>query len=280
MTLATAISALLLAAAPAPADEAAELIAAFEAHTGVHLVFERKGLPVPTRREGAWYSILKPIEGARKVEALGLLTREMKVYPRGYLAAIGLKTFGLFAGCGGRVNDGFHAWSEELGGYAYLGMWDHRDAAIAAYYDQDGLVRTFHHEIFHHVDATRAGKTDDRRYFAESKARLAAALSGKQPFAALQIAPEDLAALEAIAGKSAPLLDRVSQYSTKDPIEDRAENARFLMMHLPVALLQMAREPQLAGSQRLLFTLAAYRAAHESAPDAKWLVDRALGRAR
>ncbi len=257
---------LALVAAP---DPDAGLVVEFEDWTGATLAFTRAALP-----PGRWYSLMRPLSGERRTQALKLAVREARRYPRGYLRAIGLKTFGLFSACGAKVNDGFHEWSEELGGYAYLGMWDHRTAAMAAYYDEDSLVRTFHHEVFHHVDATRDGVTSDRAHFADSRERLAAALSGKSPGAPLALSPEDREGFEAAsAGRPATLVGPVSPYAQKAAIEDRAETARWLMMHLPQALLQIARDPKSPEAQRLLFTLDAYRrAAPRAGADRAWFV--------
>jgi hypothetical protein len=263
---------LLLGSATARADEAAELQAQFEDHTGIPLVFEKKALP-----PGPWYRVLVPLEPERKVEALKLVVREMKRYPRHYLKSVGLTVFGLFAGCGAKTNDGFHEWSESMKAYAYLGMWDDKNAALAAYYDEDKLVRTFHHEIFHHVDATRHGVPDLKKVYPLAKARLAAALSGKAPFPALPLTPDEEAELVKRAGDAPPLADQVSAYSKKSLAEDRAETARYVLMHLPAALLQASRSPRLPGSQRILEVLWGYEASLDPGPSARWFIDEALG---
>src|SRR5262249_19788227 len=129
---------------------------------------------------------------------------------------------------------------------------------------------------FHHVDATRAGKTDVARLRRDE--RFQAVLRGKDRYPALSLSAEDLAALRRRA-RGVVLEDAVSAYARKNIGEDKAETARYLMSHLPDALLQAGTRPELAGSQRLLHVLRSYeQAAPGGGPGVAWFVGVALGR--
>ncbi|HUH00517.1 MAG TPA: serine protease, partial [Kofleriaceae bacterium] len=253
-------------AAPPDAD-----IAAFEAYSGARLVFSARALPT-----AAYYEIMPELAATRRRAAARIALREVKKYPKGYLGAIGLKAVGIFEALASPQGDGFRAFDESLGGYRYYGLWNGDNALVAAYYSDDQLPLTLHHEIFHHVDATRAGHTDFGSTFYADDARFERAITGKERYPALTLSAADLTALARLGGSV--LRETVSSYAAKAPGEDQAETARHLMTSLPAALVQMARHPELPGSQRMLHVLHAYAGAAPSGPGVDWFVGVALGR--
>lgn len=255
----------------AAASELDELVDAFAARTGARLVFTRDEVPAD-----AGFDVMLELDAARRRDAARIALAEAGKYPRGYLGAMGLRTIGLYHGLASRTGDGFRPWVVRLGGYRYFGQWDGDDTIVAAYYSDQQLPLTLHHEVFHHVDATVDG-VQLASNTAEDDVRFAAAVAGEQRYPAAVIAAGDLAAL---AGRSGGVVldDAVSAYAAKGPGEDQAETARHLMSHLPDALIQIAAHPELAGSQRLLHVLEQYTRSTVDGPDVAWLVDVALGR--
>ena len=70
----------------------------------------------------------------------------------------------------------------------------------------------------------------------------------------------------------------VSDYAAKNPTEDKAETARYFLSALADSLLQMAQQPQLPGSQRLLHVLATYdRSISRNGPKPQWFLALAKG---
>ncbi|PKN54822.1 MAG: hypothetical protein CVU56_24440, partial [Deltaproteobacteria bacterium HGW-Deltaproteobacteria-14] len=268
-----ALALLAGAAATAHATPLSDASRAFAAHTGARLVFDRGGLP-----DGAWYDQLPALSAERQLRAARLLLDEAAKYPRGYLGAIGVRAVGVFAACVSNDNDGFHSWDDTYGGYLYYGVWNGRDGIAAAYYSDGQLPLTFHHEVFHAVDATAGGVSDHDANFHADDARFAAAVSGERRYPAARIAQGDLARLAAV-GRGRVLEDAVAHYATKSAGEDQAETARWMMTNLADALVQVARRPELAGSQRMLHLLGEYRGATTDGPALSWFVDVALGRA-
>lgn len=257
------VASLLLAlAGPAAADELSDLRRAFRDASGAELVFTRADLP-----RGTWFEQMPELDAADRVAAARLLVGEARHYPAGWLGAIGLTRVGVFAGLASSDGDGFRPWDDDLGGYRYFGLWNGGSAIAAAYYSDQQLPLTFHHEVFHHVDGARGFRDDD--------AAFAAAVDGSAPYAGLALGARDLATLAAKAGD--PLADAVSDYTAKSAGEDQAETARWLHAHLATGLWQAAARPELAGSQRILHVLAEYAAA--GGPTGVTLVDVALGRA-
>ena len=274
--LAVAPLALLFALAAARSASATPLddaVAAFEARTGARIVFEREALP-----PGAWYDRMPELSERRQLRAAKILLAEASKYPNGYLGAIGLDTVGVFSACVSDTGDGFRAYDADRRGYVYFGLWNGQDAIAAAYYNDTQLPLTFHHEVFHAVDAARDGVANRDAHFASDDARFARAVAGEAPYAAADLSAADLDALEALA-EGTVLRDAVGSYAAKSAGEDQAETARHFMTTLPDALLQMAREPELPGSQRLLHLMTQYRAAVPRGPGVAWFVDVALGRA-
>lgn len=263
----------LAAAEPARADTTAELQAAFHARTGARLVFRARDLPA-----GVYYDVMRELPAARRAKAARIALAEADKYPRGYLGDMGLDAIGIFDGLASKRGDGYRAYDRKLGGYRYFGLWNGDDAIVAAYYSDGQLPLTLHHEIYHHVDATRAGTTRYARYFHADDDRFASAHAGKKRYPALRLSAADRRALGRRATGTL-LRTTVSGYASKSAGEDQAETARYLMTSLPDAILQMADRPALAGSQRMLHVLAQYRRAAASGPDARWLIDVALGRA-
>ena len=135
----------LLAAAPARADDLAALSREFESWTGAALVFDRAELPT-----GRWFEQMPALAAKDRERAARILVVEARHYPKGWLATIGLRSVGVFAGLASDRGDGFRPWDDELGGYRYFGLWNGADAVAAAYYTDGQLPLTFHHEVFHH----------------------------------------------------------------------------------------------------------------------------------
>jgi hypothetical protein len=250
----------------------ARLAAAFEHYSGARLVFDAGDLP-----PGVYHDVMDPLSEKGRLKAAHIVLREVRKLPPGYLGAVGLKAVGVFRACVSEYDDGFHPYDEKLKGYRYYGIWNGKDAVATAYYRDAQLPTTFHHEIFHHVDATRHGKTGGGKLSEDDAFR--DALSGKAPYPAARIAPDDLAALKK-RGQGRVLESAVSEYARKNAAEDKAETARYLLTNLPDALVQVATRPELPGSQRLLHVLHRYEQAPASnGPGIGWFVDVALDRA-
>ncbi|MCA9269498.1 MAG: hypothetical protein KDA41_13550, partial [Planctomycetales bacterium] len=177
-----------------------------------------------------------------------------------------------------RSGDGFRPFDAELGGYRYYGIWNGDSGIAAAYYTDGQLPLTFHHEIFHHVDGTRAGVNDASRFFASDDGEFREAIAGERRYVSPLISDDDLAALRRVREGSL-LRGAVSDYSAKAAGEDQAETARHFMTTLPDSLVQIVERPDLPGSQRILHCLSQYNEATVDGPDVNWFVDIALGRA-
>jgi hypothetical protein len=254
-------------------ESPARLAASFERYSGARLVFDVPDLP-----PGVYHDVMEPLSEDGRRNAARILRREVRQLPPGYLGAVGLKAVGVFRSCVSEYGDGFRPYDQKLKGYRYYGIWNGHDAVAAAYYTDGQLPQTFHHEVFHHVDATRHGKTgkgslSDDDAFQD-------ALSGKTPYAAVKIAPADLDTLKKVA-RGRVLEGALSDYAKKNAAEDKAETARYLLTNLPDALVQAATRPELPGSQRLLHVLRRYEQAPAAdGPGVNWFVDVALGRAK
>lgn len=271
--LALALAPLPAAAAPparpAPSDVSADAQADFEAWTGARLVFTRKATP-----SEVLYATTPELDAAGRRAAARILAEEARHYPRGALAAMGLKTVAVFAGCGDPDGDGYRPWVESLNGYRYFGRW-HRVGAIAAcYYTDSQLPLTFHHEVFHHIDASKGGETTSA-FFTEDDARFTDAVALTRPYPPLELDASTVKALRGVATGEV-LEESVGKYSEKGAGEDQAETARWLQGHLADGLLQAAFRPELAGSQRVLHLLREYKKALPSLSTA-WFVSVALG---
>ena len=247
----------------------ARLVREFEEYSGTRLVFDRGELP-----PGEYHDIMVTLPDARKAKAAEICLQEAQKYPPGYLGRSGLKTLGVFAACASKRGDGFRRYDAKLGGYRYYGAWNQADACVAAYYYDHQLRLTFHHEIFHHLDAAcaRRSGTDrdvDRRY--------REALAGKAPYPSPSIRPADLVALKRLS-QGEILEDSVSDYAEKTIGEDQAETSRYFLTTLADGLVQIVERPDLPGSQRILACLEKYRLAVKDGPGVDWFVDVALGR--
>jgi hypothetical protein len=216
------------------------------------------------------------LQEENRPRAAQIALRELRKLPPRYLEKMGLKAIGIFAACVSNQGDGFRSYDAHLKGYRYFGIYNGKNALVAAYYSDAQLPGTLHHEIFHHVDATLRGETRYTANFVHDD-RLRSALSGAERYEALRIAAEDLNALRKLS-KGQVLERTVSSYAEKNVGEDKAETARFLMMSLPDALVQMATRPELAGSQRMLHVLHKYGQAIPDGPGINWFVSVALGR--
>ena len=246
----------------------------FEDYAGMRLVFHRSQLS-----PGDYYDRLPELSEERMLGAARICLAEVKKYPPGYLGQIHLKTIGVFAACVSKTNDGFHPYVAELGGYRYFGLWNGAGGIAASYYSDEQLPLTFHHEIFHHVQATRGGVLDAARYANGQDPRYRRAIAGEKPYPPPAIDAADLAALKRIS-PGAVLRGAVSEYAAKNENEDQAETARYFMTTLAGSLVQVLEQPKLPGSQRILDLLERYHAAGTPGPGVDWFVDVALGRAR
>ena len=252
-------------------ESLSQLEKAFRDYSGSRLVFAAKDLP-----EGAYHDRMPPLNETGRLRAARIALREIRKLPPRYLEKMGLKAVGIFAACVSNQGDGFRPYDEQLKGYRYFGIYNGKNALAAAYYSDDQLPATLHHEIFHHVDATRRGETKFTVNFVRDE-RLQAALSGAARYPALRLLDADLTALRKLS-KGRVLERAVSSYAEKSVGEDKAETARYLMTTLPDALVQMATRPQLPGSQRMLHVLHKYRQAVLNGPDVAWFLSVALGR--
>jgi hypothetical protein len=255
-----------------PNESIAQLQKAFADYSGARLVFTVKDLP-----EGSYHDTMPSLDEKGQYRAARIALREARKLPPHYLRKMGLKAVGVFAACVSNQGDGFRPYDERLKGYRYFGIYNGKDAVVAAYYSDAQLPTTLHHEIFHHVDATLRGETKYTAHFVRDD-RWQAALSGAEPHRAVPIAPSDLAGLQKLcAGRV--LEKAVSGYAEKSVGEDKAETARYFMTMLPDALVQMATRPELEGSQRLLHVLHKYGQAIPDGPGVDWFVSVALSRA-
>jgi hypothetical protein len=268
------LSLLILVPSLAPAEESLpQLEKAFTDYCGSHLVFVAKDLP-----QGDYHDRMPSLSADRRLRAARIALREIRKLPPRYLEKMGLKVVGIFAACISNQGDGFRPYDEQLKGYRFFGIYNGKNALAAAYYSDTQLPATLHHEIFHHVDATLQGQTRFTVNFVRDE-RFQAALSGTERYPALRLVEADLAALRKLS-KGHILEKAVSSYAEKSVGEDKAETARYLMMALPDALVQMATRPELAGTQRMLHVLHKYGQAIPDGPDAAWFVSIALGHTR
>ncbi|MDV6032578.1 MAG: hypothetical protein F9B45_21330 [Phycisphaera sp. RhM] len=249
------------------------LLQSFRNYSGATLVFHLDELP-----PGRYHDVLKPLDEPGKARAAAVCLQEAKMYPPRYLEEVGLKTVGVFAACASKnTSDRNRPYDEQLRGYRYFGVYNGSDAIAAALYSEGQLALTFHHEIFHHVDATVDGETASWQLSSDD-AFYRAAISGSRPYTAPPIAGDDLAELrQRCFGLT--LEDAVSQYAAKNPREDQAETARHVMSMLPNALVQIIDQPELAGSQRIMHVLREYERSVPDGPGIDWFVDVALKRA-
>jgi hypothetical protein len=248
-----------------------QLQESFAQYCGARLVFTVKDLP-----DGTYHDMMPSLDEKGQLRAGRVALREVRKLPPRYLEKMGLKAVGIFAACVSNQGDGFRPYEEQLKGYRYFGIFNGKNAVVAAYYTDGQLPLTLHHEIFHHVDATLHGETKHTANFVKDE-RFQTALSGEEPYRALRIAAVDLAALKKL--RAGHVLEKsVSKYAEKSVGEDKAETARYFMTALPDALVQMADRPELAGSQRLLHVLHKYRQAIPNGPGVDWFVSVALGR--
>src|SRR4051812_17896508 len=148
------------------ANSQADLKRVFEQYTGVQLVFDRAELP-----PGQYFDIMPRLTDSEQLRAARIAITEAKKYPAGYIKGIGLKYIGIFSGCAAKEGDGYRPYDPTLQGYRYYGIWNGRDALVAAYYSDRQLPLTLHHEIFHHIDA-RSGDTT----------RFVDAVAGRHPY--------------------------------------------------------------------------------------------------
>lgn len=248
-----------------------QLEKAFLDYSGARLIFAAKDLP-----EGSYHDRMPSLQDESRLRAAQIALRELRKLPPRYLEKMGLKAIGIFAACVSHQGDGFRSYDEHLKGYRYFGIYNGKNALVAAYYSDTQLPGTLHHEIFHHVDATLRGETRFTGNFVHDD-RLRSALSGAERYAALRIAASDLNGLRKLS-KGLVLEKTVSSYAEKNVGEDKAETARYFMMSLPDALVQMATRPELAGSQRMLHVLHKYGQAISDGPAMSWFVSVALGR--
>ena len=247
-------------AADPPATELDRLVAEFRQYSGAELVFRAADLP-----PGEYFEILPELTEAARLGAARIACREIQKYPPHYLGELKLRAIGIFRACASRANDGFHPFDKALGGYRYFGLYNQRDALVAAYYTDEQLPLTLDHELFHHIDRLTPPVGDWAEWIAATPG---AAASG----AAVALAPADRAALQRL-GAGHVLEGAVSDYASKNPNEDKAETARHFLSTLPDSLLQMDGKPRLAGSRRIELVLATYARSNSGrGPDADWFL--------
>ncbi|MCE9556357.1 MAG: hypothetical protein K8T91_23660 [Planctomycetes bacterium] len=256
------------------ADRTESLQREFLKYSGARLVFDAGDLP-----EGRYFDSLPSLSDPRQAQAARICLDEVKKYPPGYLGTIGVKAIGVFAACVMTESDGFHRFDADLQGYRYYGRWCIAGGISAAYYSDRQLPITFHHEIFHQVQATHRGINVGTQYSSGQDLRFREAISGASPYPPPSIRPDDLAALKRIA-EGRILDDTVSNYAAKNIREDQAETARRFMNLLPDSLVQVVEQPALPGSQRMLHCLQLYRDSATPGPDVDWFVEVALHRAQ
>jgi len=272
-SIAALLALFLLPQAPLPSDAQhlaqPDPVAAFEDWTGARLVFLRRQTP-----SEVLYATTPTLSPERRRRAAEILSQHAQNYPKGAFKKMGLTTVAVFAGCGDPEGDGFRPWVDSLNGYRYFGRWHAVGAIAACYYDDGQLPLTFHHEVFHHIDATRGGKTD-YVHFNEDDERFAAAFTLREAYPALPLDERMIASLREVAEGSV-LEEAVGDYAQKSAGEDQAETARWFQTNLADGLLQAALRPGLAGSQRILHLLGEYQKA-SAAMSPAWFVAVALG---
>ncbi|MFO0744626.1 MAG: serine protease [Myxococcota bacterium] len=262
------------AAEPAPDDPEA----AFEALTGADLVWSRGEIP-----DEVLFDRTPPLPVEKRAAAARILLREARKYPPRFFEHVHLRKIGVFAACVSDHGDGFRAFDDQLGGYRYFGQWAPdaggapKGALIAAYYSDSQLPQTFHHEVFHHIDASLRGDVD-YGHFESDDERFHAAVDGSKPYAAPALSAAIVKELSE-RSRGEELEGALGSYAAKSAGEDQAEAARWLMTHLPDAFDQIAHHPALAGSQRLLHLLTQYADAAKGSPkaDLAWFVGLAVG---
>jgi S1-C subfamily serine protease len=252
--------------AQTPPSEYEKLCESFQAYSGAKIVFQASELP-----PGVYHDLMVPLSNTRRVAAAKIARDECRKFPPNFLRDVRFKAIGIFASCASRSGDGYRLYDKQLQGYRYYGIYNGRDAVAAAYYTDEQLPLTFHHEIFHHIDSlTDPSELEDRRWIE--------ILAGRNLYAVPQIQPADLVELKRVS-KGRVLTEAVSEYAAKNPAEDKAETARYLMSALADSLVQVCEQPKLAGSQRILHVLEKYRRALDGkGPNVDWFVDVALGR--
>ena len=250
-----------------------QLLYSFKRYTGgVKMVFARTDLP-----KSVHFDKMYQLAASGRRGAAALLLQEAQRFPPEYLGSTGLKKFGVFAALVSSKGDGYRPYDPYYGGYKYYGKSDLTEAVVASFYSDSQLPLTFHHEVFHHIDASTGEGADGDERFGSDDPRFADAVSGKDLYPALEISPEDLQALRR-ASSGRVLRGAVSDYSSKTPGEDQAETARYFMRYMADSLVQAAVQPALPGSQRILHVITLYAQAVPGGAGASWFVDKALGR--
>lgn len=245
-----------------------QLAAEFERYSGAKLVFDADKLP-----SGQYHDSMPSLSAERQLAAARIAVDEIHKLPPGILSRIGMKGVGVFRACVSKTGDGFRPYDEQLKGYRYYGIWNGNNGLAAAYYSDEQLPLTLHHEIFHNVD--RVASTPDESPF-ERDERWSQILEGQNRYPALKISQSDVAALRNISS-GVVLENAVSDYAKKSVGEDKAETARHFQSHLADSLVQMAMRSELPGSQRLLHVLAKYETASAGKANVRWFVKAALG---
>lgn len=253
--------------------ELSRLSTQFQQYTGVPLVFDRADLPPSDQ----YFDKMPSLRESARADAARVLLNESKKYPPGFLGRVGIEAVGVFSACVSAGGDGYRPFNAKLGGYKYFGAWNGENAIVAAHYSDEQLPLTFHHEVFHHIDATQRGFTSYDEYFWIDDDRFESAVRGESIYSAAEIASGDMVALRGIA-KGHVLEKSVSTYATKSSGEDQAETARYFMATLSDSLIQIAERPTLPGSQRILHILSLYEHSVDDGPTVDWFTSVALGR--
>ena len=157
-------------------DRSESLQREFQDYSGARLVFSAGQLP-----PGKYFDKMPSLSHSEREKAAEICLKEAKKFPPGYLGQAGMKAIGVFAACVNKTKDGFHRYIADLGGYRYYGMWNRADAIATAYYSDEQLPLTFHHELFHQIQCTRNGVTDPKRYAPGQDAPIARPSRVKSP---------------------------------------------------------------------------------------------------
>ena len=155
------------------------------------LVFDRNQLA-----PGDYYDRMPVLSAERRYEAAGICLAEVKKYPPGYLGQIHLKTIAVFAACVSKSGDGFHPYVAELNGYRYYGISNGAGGIAASDYSDRQLPLTFHHDIFHQVQAKCRSVVDATRHTNGQDSDHLYATVGERPYPPPAISSVDMAALK------------------------------------------------------------------------------------
>lgn len=255
------------------APTAKDLQAQIEAQSGAKVVYSIKELP-----EDDYFGLIGKLTEAKRLQGLSILAKEVAKYPKGYLKSVGVGYIGLVGECKITKKQGFFPDGGEEG-ERYDGLWANNQTILLCLNDPADLAGTWHHEVFHAVDSTKKGDVDSDKHMETDNAAFKQAVALKKPYPAIKLSESELAELKKLT-KRKVLRNRVSEYAASSEDEDQAETALYIFQHLPDSLIQMATQPNIGGTQRMLHVLAEYEQASKIPFNASWLLSLALAEAR